>query len=136
MMSCSFEGQFQIEEKSLNETMILIITRWASKKKKKIKACLWKKVIYKIWWGHIPSCLSVKTNIVISTFFAMIVIWNSSCIEASVPSTTMILVKENQRNSRSYFIFWTTLSKMILLVFPLSISYKHSFFIVYYFLCN
>jgi len=37
MMSCSFEGQFQIEEKSLNETMILIITKWASKEKKKAK---------------------------------------------------------------------------------------------------
>ncbi len=59
-------------------------------------------------------------------FFAMIVIWNSSCIEASVPSTTMILVKENQRNSRSYFIFWTTLSKMILLVFPLSLFRTHT----------
>jgi hypothetical protein len=61
--------------------------------------------IYRIWWWHIRSCASAKTKVCDKHFAAMIAIWNLSCIEASAPSPTVSLVKENWREQSVIFYF-------------------------------
>ncbi len=75
------------------------------------KVCLGKKVADTICWWHIPSYVGGKKEHCDKHISVVIAIWNSSCTEASALRSTMNLIKEHWRNSRSYLIFWTTLEQ-------------------------
>ena len=54
-----------------------------------------KKAIHIVGWGHTQVCVSEKNRTFDKRLSSTTAIWNSSCIEASVPSPTVSPVEEN-----------------------------------------